>query len=799
MYIQVKNENLGYVVSTYGNYVVVGNPAITRYSTISASEYYTGSIDLFKYNYSTDQHDYIGTYYKPWIEIPCLLSRESDNNGMQTELSGTFGDRGLLIDKDRYTGSYEDGFGLSLDMYDKFLLVGCPYYSEFVKTNAVTFTQTGSFAVLYDLSIIDPNYTGSLTSASVYTFDDPAILLPSNITNSFGKSVSINKDWIVIGSPQTSGSNGIVYIYQNQSTGSNYSWQLYQKLEIPNTGSLFGYSLKLDKGTTIQNPSLVVGCGNNSIAKVYYYEFISGSWRNTYVFTPDYSIYPLTFNNYAPYNPILNTVNGFGHAVSIYNNTVIIGEYLDRTVYEYPSSPQFQQGSVYIFERCPNNSFTNDPLFKQSLKTYGTNVTLKNNYLGMSVDIFNDKAVAGMPKNNAFSLNSCYLGGTLSQLHYCEGDLSNYLCGQALFLQKNTASGDWEVLNTFQKKKKYLSPYKNYGFSVALADKSMVVGAPMNISNEYRQINIETTQSGDVTLDDVSGKAYIYNLNNLRSQFHVGNVFYRNGKIVIMTSGSIFDGLFYNPNSTYTYEYDLQFKGQHTIFEKQIVCNVNPGEFNVSTNPTAIEFPTSSLDVNGNGKFDYQDLDIVLQYMQYKNTTNLGLPISTDWSSSLVSADDEISLLNYYHETYVTPETPMMVSESILKWESSNMSSILDFNQDNKVDIKDMTILWKFFTRRLTQTNYNLYTTPACKRKLYSDVIDYINDVTKLNAVPKIKTEFFNYDYNSNLDKTGSYLAPYVTTIGLYSGLDLCMVAKLGTPIKLIPNFPINFIVKMDY
>jgi hypothetical protein len=37
------------------------------------------------------------------------------------------------------------------------------------------------------------------------------------------------------------------------------------------------------------------------------------------------------------------------------------------------------------------------------------------------------------------------------------------------------------------------------------------------------------------------------------------------------------------------------------------------------------------------------------------------------------------------------------------------------------------------------------------------------------------------------------------TAIGLYDGLDLVAVAKLGSPIKITPELPINFVVKMDF
>lgn len=58
---------------------------------------------------------------------------------------------------------------------------------------------------------------------------------------------------------------------------------------------------------------------------------------------------------------------------------------------------------------------------------------------------------------------------------------------------------------------------------------------------------------------------------------------------------------------------------------------------------------------------------------------------------------------------------------------------------------------------------------------------------------------FADYEYSSSLDRTGSYLAPYITTIGLYDEqLNMVAVAKLPQPIKSLPDYPVNFIVRFD-
>jgi hypothetical protein len=67
------------------------------------------------------------------------------------------------------------------------------------------------------------------------------------------------------------------------------------------------------------------------------------------------------------------------------------------------------------------------------------------------------------------------------------------------------------------------------------------------------------------------------------------------------------------------------------------------------------------------------------------------------------------------------------------------------------------------------------------------------------NVNPTVFSGFGEYDYSSSLDTTGSFLAPYITTIGLYDDdLNMVAVAKLPQPIKSMPDYPLNFIVRFD-
>ena len=64
---------------------------------------------------------------------------------------------------------------------------------------------------------------------------------------------------------------------------------------------------------------------------------------------------------------------------------------------------------------------------------------------------------------------------------------------------------------------------------------------------------------------------------------------------------------------------------------------------------------------------------------------------------------------------------------------------------------------------------------------------------------PNVFGGFDEYDYSSSIDPTGSYIAPYITTIGLYDDENnMVVVAKLPQPVKSLPDYPVNFIVRFD-
>ena len=58
---------------------------------------------------------------------------------------------------------------------------------------------------------------------------------------------------------------------------------------------------------------------------------------------------------------------------------------------------------------------------------------------------------------------------------------------------------------------------------------------------------------------------------------------------------------------------------------------------------------------------------------------------------------------------------------------------------------------------------------------------------------------FEHYEMSASVDTTGSFLAPMITTIGLYDDdCQLVAVAKLPQPIKSEHDLTVNFIVRFD-
>lgn len=68
----------------------------------------------------------------------------------------------------------------------------------------------------------------------------------------------------------------------------------------------------------------------------------------------------------------------------------------------------------------------------------------------------------------------------------------------------------------------------------------------------------------------------------------IGNIFYRKGNIVISSLDPKYQ-------STFNNSWTLNYSGQHTIFQYEVLCRVKKGAFNLTMNPTARKSPNSDI------------------------------------------------------------------------------------------------------------------------------------------------------------------------------------------------------------
>ena len=830
MYVHVNNENYGYDTATHDDWVIVGSPSSFRYNSESSSFWRTGSVDIFKYNTLTDQHDLLLTLYRgTYGPYQAYLADESGSStnpeliysdtiksfvipystflGWQQHIIN-WSNAPIQIDSSEYINTFEDDYGHSVDVYNNIMAVGCRWWNHRIDISNTSTVNTGSSVDIFNLTSLHSNpFDGYISTGSgffVGTIRPPS---GESVSGSFGYSVSVNDEWLAVSSPLLN-DTGSVHMYRRTTPASrdNIRFTYFSTLtgSVSIESDLFGSSIDLNKQTGSYSGSIIIGCGRNTSSSsfAYYFEFDGVNWTEQNIFSHDLTPRNLSFCDVIPVlrDPV-NVADGYGNSVALWENDIAIGAPIDRIVYEYSGSSLYNQGSAYLYRKCSDNTrgwYLVD-------KTYGNEKILKNNKFGFSLDMWGDYLAIGSPKFNYNLLTSCYEEGAVWQSNYCNNNTQDYVQGQWVLYKKNTESSSfkWDIQNVYQKKKRFLEPYRAFGFDTAISNKSVVIGSPMLLYDTNRNITIQNTGSIQentvLPLKDYTGKSYIYNLDDFRNSFHVGNVFYRNGKIVLNTSGSIFDGLWFNPITKDNYEYEVGFDSKQTLYEKQINCVIEPGEFNFSTNPTAIIRELATFDINKNGYFDWQDMDVILRYMQRLNTRYTSTP-TLDWSSSLLKNVDEVSYFNFNSSNnsyYNTGDD--FISQSFFNILDTIGNSQFDFNQDSKIDLNDMNIFWKYNSNRLNQINYSEYITPNSQRRLFSDITDHLNDQTKRNALSSIKPEFLTFTSQSKSDMTGSYLSPYCTSVGLFSGLDLICVAKLGSPLKLTGDFPLNICIKLDF
>ena len=104
----------------------------------------------------------------------------------------------------------------------------------------------------------------------------------------------------------------------------------------------------------------------------------------------------------------------------------------------------------------------------------------------------------------------------------------------------------------------------------------------------------------------------------------------------------------------------------------------------------------------------------------------------------------------------------------------------------------------------LLENEYDFETTKITNSEPAGTV--HIKEIQSISQIPKFygtigsnTGSWDDYFTEASTDPTGSYLTPFISTIGLYDAdNNMVAVAKLPKPIKKLPNYDLNFLIRFD-
>jgi len=113
-----------------------------------------------------------------------------------------------------------------------------------------------------------------------------------------------------------------------------------------------------------------------------------------------------------------------------------------------------------------------------------------------------------------------------------------------------------------------------------LNNKLILFGIPQQKYGEVIKPNtFELLYSTYTIVDDGYGNL----IDSSNSNFHIGNIFYEDGTVVITDTGSYYNNF---DSSSFT---NFTYNGQHKIYQHEAICRIGQGELNSTINRTLFE------------------------------------------------------------------------------------------------------------------------------------------------------------------------------------------------------------------
>ncbi len=889
-----QNERFGTSVSTYNDCVLVGSPA----DNDTFSEHKSGRAFLYKINPLNGKHDVIKNLYFDGSQAS-IINDNSNHHIISTEIGDfVLYENGNLCPS-ASTFVIQDNFGASVAMTDNFSVVGAPT----VEVCQDDCEATGSGLVFcYQGDKGGPNNWGLINvlqgenqtdefgfatsikgdtlvvGAPGYNNNDGAVYIfklkrymsgecDSIPTSSLGSGSLVtiqNSDFIV-----TSGSNlqltALFYngLWQPTTTEcltaslmsptemvpgfvvGDYTWRLLQKI-TGSSQSRFGGDVSISNGVlVVGNKSLDVP---TKLAWVYTSEYSgsicpSESWSLKTVLSSSGVV-----TNHLPGGIDGNNEsnNFFGYSVSTNGKYIAVGAPRDTFA-------DYNIGAVYFYEyeipvEC-SQSIGVDKEVRFIDRLYANTIQLETNDFGTSVSMNHNRLIVGAPidfqsrveveitGSNKFSVDGVTDFFGRNDIRSIDGNFYIFDLVQSFELEKKV---NWTKRLGF--------PNRRFGYDVSIGNTLISIGAPLysytdSTSSLFTDEMYMDTPSNweDSASYEMRGSAFSYNISDLNDSSAIGNVFYKNGTFVLTHTGSQFSKVFFTTGSEQGYT--LEYKGQQTINEQEIIVSINPGEFNVSTNPTGLinDIP---FDVNGDGLFDVNDMAVLLKYINGEpvvDLSKLGDSIGSEqnykwWNNGPILTESEDLLLasalfdNVSTLGFLTPERYEYITTHLVNTGLLNIDGnydVLNPLPKGKIDPKDALIIFYYFNNQLTPSILSDLIDDTSSRRYVRDITSYLDRMTGnssaglltrtqanilknrsgsvetpmygTNNGSLIDPNFLNFSESSSLNRTGSYLAPYITTIGLYNESELIAVAKLGKPVKNLIDYPLNIAVRFDF
>jgi hypothetical protein len=387
--------------------------------------------------------------------VPSLTFIASDSSALLKQSPAAFDSFGAYATMDGQIMAATRQFNNTAYIYER---TGTTASGTWAPT--VGITTPGSFAKAVSLSGITllcgaPESGAPANSGLVYVYKRVSVsvwnleatLTPSDATAGyfFGKSVSIDGDTAVVGSPSWGPTAaGKVYVYKRTGT----SWALSASFTGSNAAANFGTSVSV-RGTRflVGAPGQILSPIYGAAGAAYCYDLVSSTWTLTG---------QLAANDPSPGDQ-------FGTAVSVVGDKAIVGA--PGWQYKNSASYFFSTGAAYIIELS-----------------------------GSTWTVVQSSMMSGQVNN---ALYGSVVSGNSNGLLAAGAGPASATYGAAYTFLKPSSGGGWKALNSYSSTG---TAGKYFGSAVALSPKYMVTGAYNDTISLTSQGALYTSMANNVLI-----------------------------------------------------------------------------------------------------------------------------------------------------------------------------------------------------------------------------------------------------------------------------------------------------------